>query len=50
MSQWVRAARWVDAGRFVTSSGVSAGMDMAVHVLKTRLGADVATASCRYNE
>lgn len=31
--QWVRSARWVDDGSVVTSSGVSAGMDMALHVI-----------------
>jgi putative intracellular protease/amidase len=32
--EWVEAARWVDAGRLVTSSGVSAGMDMALAVIE----------------
>ena len=31
--EWVRQARWVDAGKYVTSSGVSAGIDMALHVI-----------------
>lgn len=31
--EWVRQARWVDDGKFVTSSGVSAGIDMALHVV-----------------
>ncbi len=31
--QWVRKARWVDAGKFVTSSGVSAGTDMALAMM-----------------
>ncbi len=31
--QWVRKARWVDDGNVVTSSGVSAGMDMSLHVI-----------------
>ena len=30
---WVEEARWVDAGKFVTSSGVSAGMDMTLAVI-----------------
>jgi putative intracellular protease/amidase len=30
---WVEAARWVEDGPFVTSSGVSAGMDMAIAVI-----------------
>ena len=31
--RWVREARWVEDGRFVTSSGVSAGIDMALAVI-----------------
>ena len=27
---WVRQARWVEDGKFITSSGVSAGIDMAL--------------------
>jgi putative intracellular protease/amidase len=27
---WIREARWVEDGAFITSSGVSAGMDMAL--------------------
>lgn len=30
---WVREARWVEDGRFFTSSGVSAGMDMALGLI-----------------
>jgi len=32
--EWVEAARWVDAGRMATSSGVSAGMDMALAIIE----------------
>ena len=32
--EWVEAARWVDAGQYVTSSGVSAGTDMALAVIE----------------
>lgn len=35
--EWVRAARWVEDGKFFTSSGVSAGIDMALAVIE-RLG------------
>jgi putative intracellular protease/amidase len=35
---WVTEARWVDAGRAVTSSGVSAGMDMALAVIERLFG------------
>ena len=40
--QWVTTARWVDAGRFVTSSGVSAGTDMALAVIARLQGVAVA--------
>jgi transcriptional regulator GlxA family with amidase domain len=40
---WVPEARWVDDGKFVTSSGVSAGMDMALAVVQRKFGADAAS-------
>jgi transcriptional regulator GlxA family with amidase domain len=39
---WVRQARWVDAGRFVTSSGVTAGIDMALAVVARLHGQELA--------
>jgi transcriptional regulator GlxA family with amidase domain len=30
---WVAEARWVEDGKFFTSSGVSAGMDMALALI-----------------
>lgn len=42
--EWVRAARWVEDGPFVTSSGVSAGMDMALAVVARLAGPDMAEA------
>jgi putative intracellular protease/amidase len=39
---WVSAARWVEDGPFVTSSGVSAGTDMALAVIAKLWSADVA--------
>ena len=39
---WVEAARWVDDGPVVTSSGVSAGMDMALALIERLLGAETA--------
>lgn len=38
--EWVESARWVDDGRFVTSSGVSAGTDMALAVIERLYGAE----------
>jgi transcriptional regulator GlxA family with amidase domain len=40
--RWVRQARWVEDGRFVTSSGVSAGIDMTLSVIARVAGADAA--------
>ena len=39
---WVEAARWVDAGEFVTSSGVSAGIDMALAIIERLFGEETA--------
>ena len=40
--EWVKKARWVEDGAFWTSSGVSAGMDMALALIERMAGADVA--------
>ncbi len=40
--KWQREARWVVDGPFVTSSGVAAGMDMAVAVVKEAFGDEAA--------
>ena len=42
--------RWVDTGRIITSAGVSAGIDMALHVVARLLGADVARDTARRME
>lgn len=47
---WQEAARWVDAGRYVTSSGVSAGTDMALAVIQRLLGAEAAQNVVNYTE
>jgi transcriptional regulator GlxA family with amidase domain len=39
---WVQKARWVDDGDIVTSSGVSAGMDMALAVIQRLFGKELA--------
>ena len=36
--EWVKQARWVEDGKFYTSSGVSAGMDMALAVAADLFG------------
>ncbi len=50
--EWVKEARWVEDGKFFTSSGVSAGMDMALAVLADLFGNNVAeemAISCEYD-
>ncbi len=39
---WVKEARWVQDGKFFTSSGVSAGMDMALAVMADLFGMEMA--------
>jgi putative intracellular protease/amidase len=48
--EWVEAARWVEDGKFFTSSGVSAGMDMALAIIKKLWGDDTATTAASYTE
>lgn len=38
---WKKHARWVDAGRVITSAGVSAGIDMSLHVISRLYGNNV---------
>lgn len=40
--RWDNVARWVDAGRYVSSAGVSAGTDMAFHLVARLAGRAVA--------
>jgi putative intracellular protease/amidase/plastocyanin len=42
--------RFVDNGKFVTTAGVSAGIDGSLHVLSKLLGPDAARATARYME
>jgi transcriptional regulator GlxA family with amidase domain len=39
---WIEAARWVDDGAVVTSSGVSAGIDMSLAIIARLFGAEAA--------
>jgi transcriptional regulator GlxA family with amidase domain len=39
---WVKQARWVDDGKFSTSSGVSAGIDMALSIIARVAGNETA--------
>jgi putative intracellular protease/amidase len=48
---WVKEARWVQDGKFFTSSGVSAGMDMALAAMADMFGMDMAerlALGCEY--
>lgn len=40
--------RWTDNGRIITSAGVSAGIDMSLHVVARLQGDDVAAEAARY--
>lgn len=44
---WVRKARWIVDGKFYTSSGVSAGMDMALGFMADVYGREKAEAIAR---
>ncbi len=48
---WIKEARWVEDGKFFTSSGVSAGMDMSLAVVADLYGmeaADKVALGCEY--
>ena len=47
---WKRQARWVDDGDIVTSSGVSAGIDMALDLIARLRGEETAATSARFME
>jgi transcriptional regulator GlxA family with amidase domain len=47
---WRRKARWVDEGDLVTSSGVSAGIDMALALIARLHGRETAVAAARNME
>jgi transcriptional regulator GlxA family with amidase domain len=45
-----RGARWVEAGRVVTSAGVSAGIDMSLRLIARILGEEASEAVARETE
>jgi len=47
---WDNVLRWVDAGRYVTSAGVSSGTDMAFYLVERLAGRAVAEAAARQAE
>ncbi|KAJ3201081.1 hypothetical protein HDU67_001558 [Dinochytrium kinnereticum] len=46
-AEWIRDARYVCDGSIMTSSGVSAGVDMAFHIAKELFGEVAATATAK---
>jgi transcriptional regulator GlxA family with amidase domain len=48
--EWINEARWVHDGKLVTSSGVSAGIDMALYVIAETVGAEAAEQAARVME
>ena len=47
---WQRKARWVEDGKFITSSGVSAGTDMALALIARLCGIDRAREVAQWAE
>ena len=47
---WIREARWVEAGRFFTSSGISAGIDMTLGLISHLYGREVSLDVARRAE
>ena len=45
-----RQARWVDEGAVVTSAGISAGIDMSLHIVRRQEGEELARATARQME
>lgn len=48
--KWEKEARWVEDGKFFTSSGVSAGMDMSLAVIGKLLGQETAEQVATWTE
>ena len=46
----IKGQRFVDNGKIITSAGISAGIDMSLHVIEQLFGAEVADATCEYME
>ena len=45
-----REVRWVDEGRLVTAAGISAGMDMSLHLVERLAGRELAEEVAHYME
>lgn len=46
----LRGARFVDNGKVITSAGISAGIDMSLHVIERLFGKEAADATAAYME
>ncbi|MEM7269274.1 MAG: DJ-1/PfpI family protein [Pseudomonadota bacterium] len=49
-TDWRKSARWVEDGNIFTASGVSAGTDMSLAVIRRLLGDDAAEKACYWAE
>jgi transcriptional regulator GlxA family with amidase domain len=45
-----REVRWVDEGRLVTAAGISAGIDMSLHLVERLAGLELAEEIAHYME
>jgi transcriptional regulator GlxA family with amidase domain len=43
----VQAGRWVEGGTVITSAGISAGLDMSLHIVARLAGHDLAVRTAR---
>ncbi|MCZ6673832.1 MAG: DJ-1/PfpI family protein [Verrucomicrobia bacterium] len=48
--KWIPEARWVEDGKYFTSSGVSAGMDMALGLIEKLFGKEKSLEAANYAE
>jgi len=48
--QVIEGRRWVDEGRFVSSGGISAGIDMSLHLVSRLFGPELAQRTARQME
>lgn len=46
----IEQTRWVDEGSIVTSAGISAGLDMSLHLVRRLAGKEIAEATARQIE
>ena len=46
----IDGVRWVDAGQYVTSGGISAGIDMSLHLVERLAGRELALRTARQME